>query len=77
MRITFDPAANAAYVYVVDSIGVGEAHQSLPFYDEGSGVEVVVDIDREGKVLGFELLSARQQLRAETLDSAVPPGDGA
>jgi uncharacterized protein YuzE len=76
MRITYDASANAAYVYLVESIGVGGVADSLPFYDQESGVEVIVDIDRDRRVLGFELLSARSQLRPETLEAASPPGRG-
>lgn len=70
VRISYDSEANAAYIYFVQEIGVGEATETVPFFDPDTGLEVIVDLDADRKILGFEVLSASQQLRTETLGLA-------
>jgi uncharacterized protein YuzE len=70
MRVTYDPAADAAYVYLVDRIAPGEAKRQVMALD-GS---VVLDLDSEGRLLGVEVLAAKQLLRPETIETAERRG---
>lgn len=63
MRIKYDPAADAAYVYLVDRIQPGEAKTQIVVLDGG----VVLDLDAEGRLLGVEVVHAKRLLRPETL----------
>lgn len=66
MRLTYDPAANAAYLYIVDPIEPGAAVTQEVAEDSG----VILDFDAEGRLLGIEFLSPDTQLRPETLRQA-------
>ena len=54
MRITYDPEANAVYVYFRDG--------SRSVVTEEIAPSVMVDLDEEGRAIGIEILGARQQL---------------
>ena len=64
---TYDAEADAAYLYVVTHIDVGEAVEQ-EMIDRPDGY-VVLDFDRPGRLLGVEVIGARAQLRAETIDA--------
>jgi uncharacterized protein YuzE len=75
VRITYDPEANAAYLYLVDEIGIGGVAQSVPISGEGiDAADFVFDFNRDGHLVGIEVLAASQLLAAETLGKAQPPG---
>jgi uncharacterized protein YuzE len=64
-RITHDPAANVAYVHLLERpSGLGSDHCAYAFDQR-----VVFDMDAEERVLGIEFLDARM-LRPETLAQA-------
>jgi uncharacterized protein YuzE len=69
MRVTCELDGSAAYVYLVDRIEPGEAVRQVMALDN----DVVIDLDREGRILGIEILNVAL-LRPETLKIAVPPG---
>lgn len=72
MRITYDDQADAAYFQVVDSIGSGEACEQLgPIATPGGQGEVLMDFDREGRLLGIEVLNAGKVLDPDLLAAAV------
>ena len=66
--IEYDPKSDAAYVYVTE-IGAGEAVDQVVLEDDQlpSG-EVIIDLDKDGRLLGFELLSASSTLPTKLLD---------
>ena len=71
LRMTYDPGADAAYIYITDPIGRGEAVQGAVldhFFDSAS---VNVDLDNDNRLLGIELLGVSRLLPPE----AVPRGD--
>lgn len=72
MKITFDPAANAAYITLGDrGIKAGEAAQQSDLIPTPSGVgQIILDFDAHGRLLGVEVLSARQVLAPELLATA-------
>lgn len=54
MRLTYDPAANAAYIRIREKSGDVETVQFT--------ADFLVDIDETGSVCGIELLNANEQL---------------
>lgn len=74
MRITYDPEADAAYIYVVPHIGAGQAAQQVSGITAPNGTsELNIDFDVDGMLLGLEVLDASQCLSAAVLASAPPP----
>lgn len=69
MRVTYDPEANAAYIYLVE-IGVGGVAESAPCEAELAAGDVIADFDSEGRLLGIEVLNARAASPPEVLDGA-------
>ena len=74
MRITYDPDADAAYIYLTgESLMPGR--DSVPV-DPPDGVQAFVVLDwREGKIVGLEVLDASALLHPDLLAEAVRPGD--
>jgi uncharacterized protein YuzE len=68
MRATYDPAADAAYVYLCD-IPPGVAVEQRIVDREGPGT-IVLDFDRQGVLLGIELLGATSLAPPELLADA-------
>jgi uncharacterized protein YuzE len=65
MRTEFDKEADAAYIYFKE-IGSGEVAQTISLNDS-----VNVDLDKNGKVLGIEILNASQHLPSSAFKSLV------
>ena len=70
MRVSFDPEANMAYIKFVDRPGTGEAIRQVAVSEPG-GPRIVLDLDREGTLIGIEVFDARESLPAELLDQAA------
>ena len=68
MPITYDPSASAAYIYIVDRTDAGEAVDTRVTEDG-----LVLDFDKQGYLLGIEVLAAERVLRPETLAAARHP----
>ena len=63
-----DSRGYSAYVYVTE-IGDGEAVKQVICEDDRlPGGEVIIDLDRDGRILGFELLAASRVLPTKLLD---------
>lgn len=73
MHITFDPEANAAYIYLKDSIEPGGVSRSEFCDVELRGGPVFLQFDSNGRLIGIEILGARELLLDETLDEAQRP----
>lgn len=74
MKITYDKQADAAYVMIADRIHDGEAATQLHSIETPGGKgEVTLDFDRNGKLLGMEILGAEHVLQPEVLARAEPP----
>ncbi|MGW5383476.1 DUF2283 domain-containing protein [Nocardia sp. NPDC003963] len=71
MHVTYDPAADAAYLAVKPSIGAGEAvrQHRVPI----DKAELVLDFDENDRLLGIEVLGAGVVLPAEVLEAARRP----
>lgn len=74
VRLTYDPVADAAYLYFVEAIepgGVAQTRSSMLDLDRAF---IAFDFDADGKVLGLEILGASRVLSAATLQSAEQRG---
>lgn len=69
MKITYDPAADAAYIYLV-RIGAGEAVEQVPLYDEDTEIELILDLNADKQLIGIEITSAGKTLPAKVTKRA-------
>ena len=68
-RGTYDRSADAAYSNISPRITFGEAVRQDVHEIDGRG-EVILDFDKDGKLLGVEILGAKSLLRPSTLKQA-------
>lgn len=68
LRVTYDPEANAAYIYFVPKIEAGGVARTVPIDGGETPWMVNLDVDSEGRILGLEVLDARRLLPAALLD---------
>jgi uncharacterized protein YuzE len=75
VRVTFDPEANLAYISLLDgNARVGEAVRQLSVAEPGlAAARIVLDLDRDGRLIGIEVFDARESLPVELLDEAQTP----
>jgi uncharacterized protein YuzE len=76
VRLTYDAEADAAFVYLVDRIGPGEAPRSIMCDLEIEQGAVILLLNKHDQVVGVEVLGASRLLPPEILESAKR-GDGA
>ena len=69
MRITYDKSADAAMIYFTN-IGPGEAVKTYPCNPVEVGGMINLDFNKEGVLLGVEVLDASKKLPKEMLDNA-------
>lgn len=69
LRMTYDAEAGAAYVHLTDP---GTRGAALARTEWAQRHEVILDLDREGRILGIEILGADRLLREETIAMAEP-----
>ena len=65
MKIEYDKDADAAYLYFKE-IAEGEIVQTISLNES-----VNIDLDKDGKTLGIEILDASKTLPANAIKSAV------
>lgn len=70
MKMTYDRVADAAYIAFVD-VTPGEAVEQREFPLDDKEAEIVLDFDRNGFLLGVEVLGAAAILRRELLAQAT------
>ena len=68
MRITYDKTADAAYVYLISQIAPGQVARTETC-EIREGVQVNFDFDKQGRLLGLEILDASKLLTPETLQN--------
>ncbi len=68
LRVTFDPSADAAYIYLRNP-KPGSVDETVMCEE----LFVNLDLDIFGKLVGIELLNASKLLPREILDAAVRP----
>lgn len=67
LKIRFDPGVNAGYIYLQD-IAPGEAVYTFPVIIEQNGCMFNIDMDKDKKIIGFELVSMDGNLSQEIMD---------
>lgn len=67
LRATYDPAVDAAYFRLQADIEVGGVAQTVPLDPAGIGGMINLDFDKEGRLLGIEVLGAKDKLPVEAL----------
>ena len=70
MRIDYDPDANAAYIYLSEDRYAGVAANTYPCDPIEVGGEINLDFDKDGRLIGVEVLDANKKLAPETLAEA-------
>ena len=65
MKFEYDKEADAAHIYLEGSIGEGEADKTVELNED-----IIVDFDKNGKLLGIEILSASKILSKRSLLNA-------
>ena len=78
MKIEWDKEADAAYISLIDDnervFGVSKDSVPLDELEEAAEISalhsLVLDFDRDGKLIGIEVLSPRSVLRESTLRGA-------
>lgn len=68
VTITYDPIANAAYVRL-SATAPGEVRRTSEVLPSG----VLLDFDKEDRLVGIEILNANAILTRETIQTAVRP----
>ena len=66
---TYDPEVDAAYIRLVSTLEPGESKRQAVVQADGLTASIVFDLDDEDRILGIEILGARDQLRSETIDA--------
>lgn len=69
MRVAYDSQTDAAYIYLVDELQPGEVVRTYTC-DPGEVGEINLDFDREGRLVGVEVLNASKKLHAAVLARA-------
>jgi uncharacterized protein YuzE len=62
MRISYDPDADAAYIYLVEEIGAGAVARTIPVDSSEIDGMINLDFDAESHLLGIEILDASRYL---------------
>jgi len=60
--VTFDKEADAAYIYLAESIGTGGVKKTYPCDSREVGGMINLDFDAEGRLVGVEVLDASRLL---------------
>lgn len=66
---TYDPDADASYIYVASDRANGDAVRQQHVHCDGSDGQIILDYDRDGRLLGIELLGASSLLHASALST--------
>lgn len=74
MRFSYDPDADAAFLYLVDEVAFGEAKRSRFVPIKMKGASIMVVLDENDRALGVEFLGARTQLTPALIAGIVESG---
>ena len=69
MKVTYSKIDDAAYIYLVD-IKAGVAARTEPCEIDGLKGEINLDFDKDGRLVGIEVLGASKVLPKSVLDGA-------
>ncbi len=71
MRVTYDASVDAAYIFLVDVIGPGEASKTYCCDPQEVNGQINLDFDSAGRLIGVEVLDASRFLSPELLEQAA------
>jgi uncharacterized protein YuzE len=71
VKVTYDPSADAAYIYFADSLLPSDVTNTYICGPAELGTMVNLDIDGEGRIVGVEVLSASAHLPKAILQEAI------
>lgn len=72
MRITYDPAADAAYIYLTN-VELEPGRDTVPLE---TPVPAMVNMDwKDGRIVGLEVLGASSLLHPDVIAQASSPGE--
>jgi len=66
MKLEYDEDVDAAYIYIEYPIKEGEAEKTIELNDN-----ISIDFDKNGKLLGIEILDASKIMKKEVLVEAA------
>ncbi|WP_067685960.1 DUF2283 domain-containing protein [Nocardia jejuensis] len=66
-RVTYDPVADAAYIYLTQDIPSGGVAKMVPVDPIAIGGMVNLDLDADGVIVGIEILGASAKLDPDLL----------
>lgn len=66
-RVTYDPVADAAYIYLTPEIPAGGVATTVPVDSIAIGGMVNIDLDDKGVIVGIEVLNASAKLDPDLL----------
>jgi uncharacterized protein YuzE len=66
MRLTYDEAVDAAYIYLVE-IESGGVAATVPGEPGSKAFDINLDFDSQGRLVGIEVLGASSKLPADFL----------
>lgn len=67
LRMTYDPDADAAFIYITDPIEPGSAVSNSVLNRLTPGASLIATFDSTDKLLGIELLGVSRLLHSEVL----------
>ena len=73
MRISYDPEADAAYIYLTEE-PLAPGRESVPCSPPGDPLGMVAMDWKDGMLVGLEVLDASKLLHRDLLAIARPPG---
>jgi uncharacterized protein YuzE len=62
MKVSYDRKVDAAYIYFKEDIGAGGVAKTYPCDPTEVGGEINLDFDKEGRLVGIEVLDASKKL---------------
>jgi uncharacterized protein YuzE len=65
-EVTYDPEVDMAYVRVVE-VEAGASKKRVVVHHDDLPRESIIDLDRNGRILGFELFNGSQSLPLDLL----------
>lgn len=71
MNVSYDAAADAAYIQLAGEINLGGVAKTYPCDPRAVGGEINLDFDADGRLVGIEILDASMMLPPEMLQSAA------
>ncbi len=70
MKITYDPSADAAYIYLTPAVDQGQVDRTYACDPVEVGGQINLDFDALGRLLGIEVLDASRKLPELLLKAA-------